>query len=112
MTKKELFIQSICKPIAELTEQNDHSGAIVALCEYVDGIVHKESLLSGYCAKLLEWAKYIQTEHNKIGHLPMPLCAFRTQVMNDCLMLLKELRRMVCRKERQTDTARKSTRRH
>lgn len=84
MTKKELFIQNICKPIAEMTERDDHSGAVVALCEYYYEIKPDEE----NAANLLKWAKYIKEEHNRLGHLTEPLLDFRHRVMHDTLRLL------------------------
>ena len=76
--------ESICTPLREMTERNAHTEAVVFLAEWMterDGRLET----TREAVRLLNWARFIQSEHNKIGHLPYALCMFRSAVLEDIL---------------------------
>lgn len=90
----ELFKQNICTPLAELTERNDHSAAVVYLAERLNEIVKPQfapaNRYEQYAADLLKWAKYIQEEHNRLGEMFEPLLDFRNRIQHECLRMLND----------------------
>lgn len=89
----ELFRKNICKPLAEMTERNDHTGAVVFLAEYLEHIgtsLCPQGRTELYICDLLKWAKYIQEEHNRLGEMFEPLLEFRNRIQHECLRMLND----------------------
>lgn len=62
-------INTLVSTIAELTDNNDHSGAIVALCKFLKD------------PKLITIAVSLQSIHNAMGNFPAELGKFRSNFL-------------------------------
>ena len=81
-TQLDLIDKSICQPLREMTENNQHTDAVVFLAEQL--LSRKDfSDDPAYCVTLHNWACFIKAEHDRIGHLPYTLMLFRSSVLED-----------------------------
>jgi len=70
-------IEPIIKNIADLTDRNDHNGAIMALAKMTGDKTYIEQM------------QKIQRYHELKGHMPQSLIKYRTAIMNNLLMQAK-----------------------
>jgi hypothetical protein len=70
-------IEPIIKNIADLTDRNDHNGAVMALAKMTGDKTYIEQM------------QKIQRYHELKGHMPQSLIKYRTAIMNNLLMQAK-----------------------
>lgn len=83
-----LDLQALCSDLAALTEENQHSEAVVKLAGYAERITDGTQEAAS-CARLHRWARWIKAEHERAGHLPPELGAFRLAVLKGCLSCIE-----------------------
>lgn len=70
--------QAAIKNIADLTDDNDHNGAVMALAK-----------MMGDKSSTVEMEK-IQKYHNSKGHMPQSLIKYRSSILNNLLVQAKK----------------------
>ena len=70
-------LEPIIKNIADLTDRNDHNGAVMALAKMTGDKTYIEQM------------QKIQRYHELKGHMPQSLIKYRTAIMNNLLMQAK-----------------------
>jgi hypothetical protein len=70
-------IEPIIKNIADLTDRNDHNGAVMALAKMTGDKTYIEQM------------QKIQRYHELKGHMPQSLIKYRTAIMNNLLTQAK-----------------------
>lgn len=75
---------AICDPVKEMTENNHHTQAVVYLAKKLTDI-KSEHRCPFWCDTLYRWASFIQSEHERIGHIPEELNKFRSDILNKIL---------------------------
>jgi hypothetical protein len=71
-------LKTTIKDIADLTDKNDHNGAVMALAKMMDD---KSSTAE---------MRKIQKYHNSKGHMPQSLIKYRTSILNNLLAQAKK----------------------
>lgn len=72
-------VEVIAARIGRLTDQNDHTGAVLALAEFVE------------CPYAVKVCKAVQAAHVILGHLPPELDALRGQARAQALKMAREI---------------------
>jgi hypothetical protein len=71
-------LKATTKDIADLTDNNDHNGAVMALAK-----------MMGDKSSTVEMEK-IQKYHNSKGHMPQSLIKYRSSILNNLLAQAKK----------------------
>jgi viroplasmin and RNaseH domain-containing protein len=78
VVKYDNYLKATIKNIADLTDNNDHNGAVMVLAKMMDD---KSS-----AAEMQKIQKY----HNSKGHMPQSLIKYRSSILNNLLAQAKK----------------------
>lgn len=83
-TKSQLdrIDKSICQPLREMTENNQHTDAVVFLADKLfECRAYSDD--PDYCVTLYDSAHFIKREHDRMRHMPYTLMHFRAAILED-----------------------------